>query len=98
MRYVVGDRPRFTASFKRSDGTLMDPTGVVAKTRDPAGVETTFVYGTDSDLVRSSVGVYYIDVDLTTHGTWTIRCVGTGNLAGAEEISIIARRSEFANP
>ena len=94
--YIVGDRPRVTATFRSSAGSLVDPQEVTAQVRAPDGTETTFVYGTDVELVRASVGAFYLDVDLTTGGVWTVRWVGDGTIAGAEELELRVRPSAFA--
>lgn len=84
----LGDRVRVSAVFRRvSDGEAIDPTVVSISVRDPEGVVTTKVYGTDEDVIKDSVGNYHYDVDVDQAGTWYYRWFSTGaGKAGAEQL------------
>lgn len=86
--YDVGDLVRVTATF--DDGGI-DPTAVQAKVRQPSGTVTTYVYGTNLELVKSSTGIYTIDVDVDAAGTWRIRFESTGSGQAAEDHEFYAR-------
>ena len=90
-----GDLVRSTATFTNTAGTATDPTTVVCKVRTPAGVVTTYTYGTDAALVKSATGVYYVDVSLTAVGQWWVRWEGTGTVQQAEEDTFLADESRF---
>lgn len=51
--------------FKNANEVVTDPTVVTFKQRTPSGVETTYVYGTDAEVVRYSAGNFHVDVLLT---------------------------------
>jgi hypothetical protein len=91
--YDVGDKARVTATF--GSGSI-DPSTVVAKVKNPLGQVTTYTYGTDAALVRSSLGVYYIDVSLTVAGTWWVRFESTGTGQAAEERELRALPSKVS--
>lgn len=93
--YDVGDEIRVTGTFTNSAGTATDPTAVLFKVKNPAGTITTYTYGTDAELVKSATGVYYVDLDLATSGTWYTRFYSTGTGQAAVESTINVRESEF---
>lgn len=95
--YDIGDAPRFSVTFE-VDGAVQDPTTLRFKFKEPGGTETTYIYGTDAELVRDSAGAYHVDLALNTAGVWHVRWVGTGNAAGAEEYSVKVGRSAFDSP
>lgn len=89
MAYDLNDVPRFTGTFKNASDVLTDPTVVTFTYTNPAGTATTLTYGTDVALVKSSTGVYYVDLALSTVGRWQIVWRGTGTVADADETDII---------
>ena len=50
--YDLGDLVRLTGTFKNTTGALIDPGTVSFKVRAPGGAVTTYVYPTDTQLVR----------------------------------------------
>jgi hypothetical protein len=86
--YTIGQQVRLTATFKNSAGTATDPTGAVLKYRAPAGTVTTKTYGVDT-IVKSSTGVYYFDLALSTSGEWWYRWEGSGSIVAADEERIL---------
>jgi len=93
--YDVGDAVRITNTFTNLAGTATDPTTITVKVKTPANIETTYVYLTDAAVVRTSTGVYYIDVSLTEAGVWAYRFVGTGTVKAAKEGTFIVDYSHF---
>lgn len=83
-KYFVGDLPRTKATFTDTDGNNIDPTNVFATISEPDGTTTTFEFGTDSDIVKDTDGVYYTDIDLDKEGVWKVRfySTGTGQASG----------------
>ena len=92
--YAIGDGFRLQASFTVSD-VLTDPTTVTFQLKDPNDVITTYVYGTDAEVVKSAVGVYYMDVTVSAAVTWHYRIVGTGACIAAVESTFAGIRSQF---
>lgn len=91
--YHVGDRVRCTGTIKDTTPTEIDPSAVFAWVRTPAGTITTYEYGVDAELVRADLGDYYIDVDVTAHGTWYygFYSTGTGKAASGDGVFSVKR-------
>jgi hypothetical protein len=90
----IGDVMRTTAKFKVS-GVLTDPTTLQFKFKTPAGVSTTYTYGTSVQVVKDETGVYHVDLPLSEDGDWKYRWVSTGTAAGAAERRVYVKSSEF---
>ena len=97
--YDVGDAVRVSTStpFQDSAGTVFDPTTVTAKFTDPSGTTTTYVFGTDAELVQNSTGDYQFDVNVDAAGVWRYRIEGvtSSNNRGAAEGFFTAAASSF---
>lgn len=92
-QYHVGTLVRVTGTFTDSGGSAVDPTTVTFKYRTPEGVTTTYVYTTDAELVKSSTGVYYVDVSVTSSGVWWHEFSSTGTGQAASEAYFEAKES-----
>lgn len=83
--YQVGDLVRVTGTFTTLAGAATDPTSVFFSFKTPSGTTTTYTYGTDAQLVKSGVGIYYVDVSITEKGNWYYRFFSTGTGQTADE-------------
>ena len=83
--YDMGDEVRCTSTFTTASGGPVDPTTITFKIKDPSDNTTTYIYGTDTEVIKSSVGIYYMDVDADEAGTWWFRCESTGVAKATEE-------------
>jgi len=92
--YENGQKVKCAVMFTVSD-IATDPTTVTAKVKDPSGNVSTYVYGTDEEVVKSSAGNYYIDVTTDEKGLWHFRFEGTGTCVAVEE-SAFRVRSAFS--
>jgi ferredoxin-NADP reductase len=63
----------------------IDPTTVRFSVRDPNGTVTTYLYGTDVQIVKSSTGNYYVDVNGNSDGYWVYRFYSSGTGQAAAE-------------
>ena len=90
--FKEGSQVRLTNTFKNAAGTEIDPTSVFFWWQTPAGVATTYTYGTNAELVRSSAGVYYVDLSLNEDGywLWEFYSTGTGEAVDAGTIDVVA--------
>lgn len=95
--YDINDTVRVTNTFKNLAGTATDPSAVTAVVTDPAGTATTYTYPADAQIVKTGTGVYYIDVTLTSSGTWVVRWRGTGAVATQEETFLSVRPNYAAD-
>ncbi len=85
--YDVGDLIRLSGIFYDEDGDPIDPTTITLKVKDLAGTTTTYVYGTDPEVVKDRVGHYHADItiDGAGDGFWYYRWESTGTAVTAEE-------------
>lgn len=93
--YDIGDRPKLTFTFTDEDGAPADPTTVTCKIRKDGEAVTTYVYGTDAEVVKDAVGVYHVDYLLTSSGIYYYRGEGTGAIVAAGERNLRVLTSKF---
>ena len=85
-QYVEGQQVRLKATINDGNDN-QDPGGLTFEFRNPAGTLASYVYGTDSQLVREAAGVYYVALSLDTIGRWHYGFKASGayqSAAGAE--------------
>ena len=92
--FDVGDVIRLSAAFT-SDDVGVDPDGVVFRVLTPSRAESTWTYNTDPEVIRSSPGNYYLELEIDEPGTWYYRIEGTGNYQSADERQFLVSPSEF---
>jgi uncharacterized protein YfaS (alpha-2-macroglobulin family) len=93
--YDVGDLVRCAANFKNTLNVDIDPSTVTFKVKPPTGAIITYAYGVDSQLVKDSVGDYYVDVNANAEGTWHWRFFSTGTGQAAAEQTFEVQKSYF---
>lgn len=77
-RIYINTSLRLYVNLQDEDGVDVDPTTVLIKTKSPAGAETTYTYGDDDEVGKSSVGDYYVDLTPDEAGRWRYRWETTG--------------------
>jgi hypothetical protein len=85
-----GDVRRVSGSFTNPAGMATDPTTISVRWRHHRGTETTWVYGTDTQVVRDSAGVFHADIPITVSGLYYYKFEGTGAVQAAEEGTFLA--------
>lgn len=93
-RLFPGSVIRRSLNIGTSAGAGADPDTVTYMLMSPNGETTTYVYGTDFELIRMDTGDYYVDVTPDIGGRWHDRWVTTGP-DGAKEDSFIVTASPF---
>jgi hypothetical protein len=96
----VGQQSTATARFytDATEATLVDPATVTFMFRTSAGVETSYVFGTDAEVTKSAVGVYeFVAPTYAAAGAHYIRVKSTGTVA-ASELGVGVRGSAFTTP
>lgn len=92
--YDIGDLVRCTGTFAAA-GTNVNPDAIMFKVKTPAGVVTTYTYGTDAALVRDSTGVYHVDVSVAEAGEYVYRFWSTGTGQAASEGQFVVKATLF---
>ena len=95
---IIGERFVSTVTFETAAGVLTDPTTVTVKIRAPSGTVTTYVYGSDAEVVKDSVGVYHVEYTVTAAAIWHVRWNGTGACVASSEVSFNIDASGFSSP
>lgn len=87
---------RLSVNFQDENRTDTDPNTVTLKIVSPYGVPSSYVYGVDAAVIKSSVGDYYADVTPDSSGRWHYRWETTGtDKTTAIEGSFVVTRSPF---
>ena len=76
-------------------GVNTDPTTIKAMYKDPNNAITTLIYGTDSALIKDSVGNYHVDIPVTIAGNYWYRFEGTGACVAANEGEFVVSLSQI---
>jgi hypothetical protein len=76
-------------------GVATDPSIVKAFYKDPNNTVTTLTYGTDTALVKDSVGNYHVDISVAVAGNWWYRFEGTGDCVAANEGEFVVSLSQI---
>lgn len=91
--YDKGDKIRLTVTFKNLAEVVTDPTNVYLRVRTPSGTQSTHQYGVDGNVVKTSTGIYYYDLQISESGTYRYKWEGTGALQVSEEGRLSVRKS-----
>lgn len=83
--YDIGNLVHVGATFRDANGQRADPNVVKLSVRTPGGTTTTYIYGTDDEVVRVSLGRFSSDIDADAAGTWYYRWWSTGDGQAADE-------------
>lgn len=95
-KLYVNTTLRLTINFRNDDGDDVDPATVTFRLRSPCGVESTYVYGSDSEVTKSSVGDYAAEIVPDEAGRWFYRWQTTGSgTALATEGDFLIQDSQF---
>jgi hypothetical protein len=95
--YLEGNIARITFEFRdNSDDSLVDPSTVSIIIEEPDGTQTTYVYGTDAELVRDGVGEFHFNLAGDQTGTYWYRIESTGTGQAATESRIMFTAGHFA--
>ena len=94
--FDIGDAVRIKIAFRNQDGNLDDPTTVTFKYKvTKTGTPVVYVYGTDAEVVRESVGEYYCDVLVAQSDPHYVSFIGEGGLDAVEEDVFYVNQSYF---
>lgn len=95
-KHYVNSPVRLTINFQDDSGDDTDPSTVALTLMSPCGVQTTYVYLTDSELQQADAGDYMCDVIPDEPGRWQYRWYTTGTSTQiAEEGDFLVQYSAF---
>lgn len=92
--YTLGNVIKLAANFKANSADV-DPTTITFKLKDPLGVITTYIYGTNAELVKESTGDYYVHYTPLVEGRHTYRFSSGTTYIAAEESTFDVVESQF---
>lgn len=94
MTYYIGQKIRVTGTFTTlSTGAVADPTTITVQHYEPGGTTTSYVYGTDDEVGKTSTGIYYYEMTPDTSGVHEVRFVGTGAVVAAKPHRVTVKGS-----
>lgn len=88
----VGTRVRYKVLFKSLANVAADPATVRFKIKPAGGAQVTYVYPTNAELVKDSVGNYHVDYLLSIPGFWTARFEGSGTVDVASDDVVVTAK------
>jgi hypothetical protein len=94
--YAEGSLVRVAGAFTNAAGSSVDPGTVTFYYQPPSGSASSYVYGTDAELVKASTGNYYVDLNTTdAPGIWLYAFRATGSGQSAAEGRFHVEPSNF---
>lgn len=92
-QYAEGQLVTVTGTFKDTSLVLQDPTVVKLTVKTPDEVETTYTYGVEALIQKSSTGIYTANLDTTNkRGLWIYTWWATGvgqSDSGEQEFEVV---------
>ena len=92
---LVGNMMRVAASFLDAQKLLNDPDVVKFKIELPDKSIVDYTYGVDAELVKVTIGKYYVDISLDNPGTYEYYFYSTGTGQAAAQGSFIVIDKEI---
>lgn len=75
--FIIGTGVKVQTVAKDILGALVDPASFSATVFRPDGSSQTYVYLTDSELTRASLGTFVLAITLDQAGIWTVKTDST---------------------
>lgn len=93
----IGNKVRVTGTFTNAidNYSPLDPGSTKVDIENPSGVEVSYQFGVDPEIVRTGIGVYYIEYTLDEVGMWYFRwySFGLGEASTETPLNVIASRT-----
>lgn len=96
LRLDKGDRIQVKGAFTNASGVAYDPSPVWIEMIDPDGVGESYLYGTDSEVIKLGTGIYAAEWNMLKSGTYHFRVAASGLSRGAIESYCFVKESQFA--
>lgn len=81
--YYPTSRVRVEAQIKNLSNVYTDPTQLIFTIEEPSGIETSYTWGIDAELIRVSPGQFYVDWDASQAGQHKYRWQANGAIQAA---------------
>lgn len=95
--YYPGDQVFVPATFTDAEtGAVADPDAVTFVYKNPDGSLSTFVFGTDPEVVKKSTGVYQCEAIVNQSGTYYVKVSGSGGITKSVEIQFQVQPSKVS--
>ena len=76
--FEYGVTVKLQAACTNIGGGAIDPATATFRIKNPVGVLTTYVYGTDAEIVKSATGIYSMNINCQRGGDWCWEFITTG--------------------
>lgn len=97
-KIYAGSQVDIPVNFQNTSGDDVDPSTVTFYVLKPDGGTDTYVYGTDSEITKSSIGDYVARITAAMPGRYHYRWLTTGTgTTVALEGSFMVQRSAFVD-
>lgn len=99
--FDIGDKPKFALKVMDDTGALNDPGTLKFITRNPAGVETVYVYSVAPEVSKTATGTYVFQMPQIVagqNGTWSLRANGSVSVVSSFEDIFVVSASSFSTP
>jgi hypothetical protein len=74
FKTTAGETVKFSTVISDMNSAVADPVGgVTFMIHSPSGTVSTYIYGTDVEIIKASTGKYSINLDVAEVGTYTYR-------------------------
>jgi len=83
-KYLRGRVIRVSAEVLNDAGAAVNPSAMSLIVKEPDGTETTYIYGTDAEVIRPSTGNFYADITGASAGRYYYRWESTDPDGAAE--------------
>jgi hypothetical protein len=91
LTFDRGDAQRLSMTFLGIDDIAADPSSITVIITEPDGEVVSYDYGVDAELIKESVGNYYVDYTFTKKGRHQVRFEGVGGVTSAEQTDVYIR-------
>jgi hypothetical protein len=82
--FIEGQLARFSFETRNASKALADPATFTFAFEKPSGTVTTWVFGTNLEIVRDSVGKFHVDLTMDEPEWWTWRQESTGVVTASQ--------------
>ena len=94
-RYLVNAPVRLQITITDEDDNPIDPATVRLKTMSPDGIERTYTYGVEANMLTEGPGIYLADITPDQAGRWHVRWEAETPTTVQEDEFIVVRSAFY---